>query len=308
MISRGCAALLIAALTSCTLGDSGPLVLQQPPPAQPDAAYWSAVRKAVVDAGDAATRGQSSDGWLLPYTGVLREARVAPPGDRVDATVTRGFNLGFHLFPLLPLWADVRELRAEPGRATREMSSWSANPLWATSSHAPDADTFTDLWGVPLIYWGGREVAADRSTSIHGGLWTLGPLYASSRNEATGEGYRIFMPAAAAGLGPLVWISIERHDAQEHVVGHGPAGLVWLESSTRVEHAMPLAFMDAQARGIERGRLLAVLGGALWTEVEGFDASEQLVTSRYGPLWTALGWGRRDGESVVYLFGVPIPW
>lgn len=304
------AALLAVSLTSCAFR-YGPPALRTPPPARPDEVYWSDVRDAVAEAEVPSVVGKSTLAWALPFFGFFDEITADASRDHVEAETLGVVNLGLLVFPALPLWVDGSHLSAEPGRPTR--ARWSAlwTPLWATSSAEPDAETFYDVSGFPLLYTRLEAVEPGVRDVWYQGLWTLGPGFGHGRSDTSDERYWMAVPVFAGGLGLLAWISTESHSPDEHLVAHGPAGALWFDTTSSARWTAPRTFLHDDVRDrdeVARTHLRAVLAGALWFELEALDADGAVIDGLYGPLWGLLGGGRdADGEPFMSLFWFRIP-
>lgn len=302
-------AVLAAVLPSCMTTSGAPL-LHSHPAADADAAYWTEVEAL------AGQRGDTTDTWLLPFW-FRREASTVEPGGKSVKTVEEThLNLGFATVPILPLWYGFDRGRTTPvGSEVLTSVAWS--PLWASSTNAPDAEEQVDVFGVPLLYGGLDYTTPDERASVRQFLWSLGPMYADFEGAWDGgvDGWA-FTPFFAGGLGPFAWISTEVQSDTLDMGLHGPLGLVWIDIAERTR---PLMYDDdsvtaladtvpASSRAPLTGtRVRLAVGGFLWTGYEEFDENGWLVDARYGPLWTAFGWGRDDGDSFFTFLWIPVP-
>lgn len=288
---------LVTLLPSCKTA-AGPELLQRHPRADGDASYWAEVAELE------GRRGDTTRSWLLPFLFSREDTRVSEDGTSAVASSETTVNLGFATVPLLPLWHGVERVRVTPeGREPLSSVSWS--PLWAGSSYAPDADERYDVFGVPLIYGGFDHHDGDGRASVRQVLWTLGPMYADFEDMWDDEldGYA-FTPLFLGGLGPILWTSLGIEDEDYELDLHGPLGLVWIDATERLG-LTAVGIEDAQPLTSTRVRL--AVGGFLWTGLEEFDEDGALVDARYGPLWTAFGYGRDDGDTFFTFLWIPIP-
>jgi hypothetical protein len=294
------AALLAVALTGCTFGN-GPVFLREyrrPGAGEPvPESFWTAAEE------DASSREGSEDRsafeasfWPLPSWLSGRLTSLPPTAERVADTEFQFLDLGVFCVPLLPLWLRAETQLIERTGARAE-SSLVWTPLWANSASRdwPDDQPRASAWGLPLLY--GR-IEYGRSNEepvleLHNVLWTLGPAWAhvelmDEEPHARGWG---FFPLMLGGLGGWLWTSLEAESRESDDSVHGPLfGWLGYRSST-----------DYEDQEFTR----RIVAGALWYDSEEIDG-DAVMEARHGPLWGLLGWGRSDGEPVIYLFWIPI--
>jgi hypothetical protein len=289
-------AVLLSGLAGCTIGNGPELLRRHARPGEGEQISGEFWNEAAGHAGDS---GFQSEAWLLPTWLDGRLTVVGDEGDRLASSEFSYFNLGLINLPWLPVWLSVdTQLDQQSGQQANSRTLWT--PVWTHSSTRdwPADEPRLSAWGFPLVY-GGLEygrTGGEPEFSLHSTLYTVGPSWGwvDLADDDEGEFVRgwFAMPATALGLGPLLWSSTELETESGDVSVHGP---LW----------GTLGYLQVDDRE-DGDRLRLLLGGALWLDTDERRSDGVVHDARHGPLWGMFGWGRWDGEPVLYLLWVPI--
>lgn len=254
----------------------------------------------------------SSTTWLLPGFFQHRQLEVEP----TEATVYRGTwaDLLTPLLISLPLRLNYQEHYYTPGQAEPVGSQtvyWT--PIWANSvkEGTPPTRREYDASGLPLLWSTFRLRDNQRPWQVKGftTLWSLGTMSMKGRDPKW-EGY-FTAPLLLGGLpGAALWSDARvkfREKADDTVTArfewHGPAmGFLGYQDYRGPEDFDP---EEGTTSAVTRSRRL-VFGGLLWYDGTRRDEAGKVVKAAHGPLWSAFGWGEKDGRRTVRLFGFSI--
>jgi hypothetical protein len=259
---------------------------------------------------------------LLPLPVVSAKNRLGIDEARrvADSSHYRMVALGVP-YAYLPLEFSFSRAIYQPGTEAptgRLVRRWS--PLWSWSKVEGEIDDVLEVSGFPLLWEKGREAGPvwyfdDFATGFDERwefefftlFWWIGPMDFDLRKTWTGEdgeprevNSRFFAPLfLGRGPGFLLWSDFKESErGPEGLVttrGHGPL-LGWpLYRATRTLPAQGNPRID---------RL--VLGGLLWNDRIQRDETRQTSDSVHGPLWGAVGWGKKDGRPAVHVLWLPV--
>lgn len=266
--------------------------------------------------------------WPIPLEVVNRTTVVARTKDKSQNSRLIWNDLATPLLvTFLPLRIDYSRYvydRAHEMPTGKQHLYW--NLFWAGSSESGDigSDLRMHAAGVPLFYGAMRveRIQAKQLLDFHQVLWTLGPAWMRFHGEGpggAGHGYFVTPLLLGGALGTAVWTDYHIDAPEAKLEGHGPlAGFLgyWClkAEKTRLnpeaaEHVGPPSPGEKApdtmiAEGTRTKRL--IIGGLLWHDFVDRDTKGVVQDSGHGPLWSAFGWGKKNGKFAVRVLFIPI--
>jgi len=257
--------------------------------------------------------------WTIPTVLVRRWFHTGNEGKSLSATRIEYFSL---LSLILPFHGGLKRYDYNAPDSEPIADRWLHwNPFWTSAGGKGDlaiGKLEVDSAGIPLLY---ASTGVDSESSdyavrlrVRQSLWLFGPGYVRARgpelltfgpgrNPESGfkeDFFRGYFPVGIRAF--MLWVSYDARlrsgggnngAVRYHFTGHGPiAGFGGY-------------FFGSKREGEDHSNFRHVVLGALWHDVV-TRRSGELKTSRHGPLWSAFGWGHRDGKFNVRLFWLPI--
>lgn len=272
--------------------------------------------------------------WLVPFWLGVDSTELNDAKDGVRKIDVALFNPGLTVLPLLPFYVDV-DYGGWSKNGKSESAGFTWTPFWAWGHTSEGSSVQLSATGVPIL-WGGVKIHSqedDIDLRIRHYLWSLGPLFVGldkGLGNSRVKGYQ-FYPVYLAGLGGLIWSSMDLNSDFGTVTAHGLLGgnLGYYKSTgfapnKALENQNMLEMVkegEDIGKILEKGKKSELmkktdenglvpgtelwLGGILWSAFTDHDAAGAEVNGRHGPLWTMFGYGKEKGESTVILFWYP---
>lgn len=273
-------------------------------------AFWEATDEFETDSN---IYYQKQSFWMLPFNLYLNEIRLS------DNDKNRAFahHVGWNdfgssmLMVFLPYhftYTDYIYERGTPGPIGKRGIRWTL--LWTApfAEGESGSDSLFQSKGIPLVHSWSRVRAKDRyDVRFWNTFWTFGPFALVFENE-TGDskfhGYFASPLMLGGALGAILWSDYHiSQDGEGYAVAHGPlfGSLGYMGMKSTVPSSE-----DPFAGPVASESTHTLLGGLLWHDYQRRSLEGQYEAGRYGPLWTAFGWQKRDGRFGLRVLFIPI--
>jgi hypothetical protein len=302
--------------------------------------FWEKVEEAKTRTERPDRRLGSTDTriWLLPFNINTRSVSIGDDGSGMDVVHVTWNDIGVPvLLFTLPWRVKFRQYHYEEGSlhptGFRSLT-WSPFVFEDRAIGSVDKRLRIKGSGLPLLYSNLKVDLKDRAENdivkLRGStsLMTLGPSYMTieqrvPHDKETSGTQSVYMAAPlflGGWPGLMLWSDyrIAAKPTGDRFTGHGPLfGLLGYFAAKRgggyfiMSPENPRTEEDSEfqyevfKRDSESVRLL--LMGLLWHDYSRRDfETGQVNSSRHGPLWSAFGWGRKNGRFKVRFLWIPI--